>query len=226
MISKTVFEKSIQEIELINNNVSDDNKNCLTYYKVIILFLCTKLEKYVVDSAKEYIIGIKNKGIKSKLLPNGLKELILQNELDKIQKVGIHKYSIGNEYKNGAVNFSLIWDDSFVISYLDEDDFYIELSKHGTNTINDMYKKIGFDALVEKVPNYEIIDIVAGVSTIVSNSVENILNKIVGMRNNIIHQDATPSITKQDIELFIQVSKHFVVWIDKYLDKELAKIHA
>ena len=140
MDSKNNFDTSIIEVETLNRSVDDKNSNCSTYYKAIILFLCTKLEKYVADSAREYIVSLKNKAVPSKQLTNDIKQIIIQNELDKIQSVGLSNYCSKPSLKCRASIFSILFDDTYVIQDLDEDEFYIELSKHGTTVIDDLYK--------------------------------------------------------------------------------------
>ena len=221
MESKDRFLESIKEVETINNNIDDKKEDSITYFKAIILFLCTKLEKYTTDSAKEYIIEIKNKRIVSSKIPTELKRCIVQNEIDKINKYGLYHFFEKEEYKKHAENISLMWDDNYVLSSINEDEFYIELSSHGTNVINDLYKKIGFDSLISEVDNYDVEMAIAGVTSVMSYTVSNEINRIVGMRNNIIHEDATPNVTKQDIDLFISISKHFVLWIDNFLSEKV-----
>lgn len=62
------------------------------------------------------------------------------------------------------------------------------------------------------------------VSTLTSYSIPNTINKIVRMRNEIIHEDATPSITENDVDLFINISKDFISKVDHVLAASMDNI--
>lgn len=60
--------------------------------------------------------------------------------------------------------------------------------------------------------------------TTISISVKDQINRIIRIRHEIIHDDATPNLSPKDIELFIEVSKCFVEQIDDVLSYNLTEI--
>ena len=63
-----------------------------------------------------------------------------------------------------------------------------------------------------------------GVSTTITRSVPDTINKLICMRNNIIHDDATPPITSNEISIYIEIGEDFVKQIDDILVSELQNV--
>lgn len=98
MQAKNLFDEKISKIELLNN-ASRDASEERTYFKVIVLLLCAKLEKYVKDSANEYVQEIVNLKAKKKIIPEKLVLEILKNEILRINDIKIENYYGKEKYK-------------------------------------------------------------------------------------------------------------------------------
>lgn len=101
-----------------------------------------------------------------------------------------------------------------------KEEFAISISNNGTTVFEDIYSKIGFPNVIKEIKDYVQNDDV----TTISISVKDQINRIIRIRHEIIHDDATPNLSPKDIELFIEVSKCFVEQIDDVLSYNLTEI--
>lgn len=220
MQSKINFDESIQEVTYLNKVALGDANHDKIYFKVIILLLCAKLERYVKDSTKEYIDALLELNLTRDTLPEKLVLQILKNELQKIDDVTLEKYFSNEKYRARSRVLSLIWDPKFALKNIAKEEFAISISNNGTTAFEDIYSKIGFPNIIKEIKDYVQNNDV----TTISISVKDQINKIIRIRHEIIHDDATPTLTKNDIDLFIEISKCFVEQIDDVLSSNLTEI--
>lgn len=220
MQSKINFDDSIQEVTYLNKVALEDANHDKIYFKVIILLLCAKIERYVKDSTKEYIDELLELNLTREALPEKFVLQILKNELQKINDVTLEKYLLNDKYRARSGVLSLIWDPKYVLKDIAKEEFAISISNNGTNAFEDMYSKIGFQNIIKEIKDYVQNDDV----TTISISVKDQINRIIRIRHEIIHDDATPNLSPKDIDLFIEVSKCFVEQIDAVLSSNIAEI--
>ena len=118
MQAKIDFDESINEVTYLNTISESDAKNDKIYFKVIILLLCAKLEKFVKDSTNEYIDLLLEKNLTKDKLPEKFVIEILKNELSKIQKDSVEHYIHNERSRERSKIFSLIWDDKYCLDSL------------------------------------------------------------------------------------------------------------
>lgn len=229
MKSKDDFLNSLNEVVELNDMAELDEiksfnnvYNNSTIYKSIILLLVAKMEKYVKDSAADYFDEIIKKNVKAQELPQKFKNELVMRLASQIENNHINNCN-KEEYKKNIKNISIAWDDNVTISNIDVDN-KLPMSSHGTTEIENIYKKLGFDNILSTIPDIEILSPLGVTKTLVS--VKDKINSLIGLRHNIIHSDATPSITKEDVNLFINVITNFVNFIDLKLDESLKNIGA
>lgn len=224
MQAKEKFDFSIGEVIYLNDKSKTDVDNDKIYFKVIILLLCAKLEKYVKDSANEYLNRLISKALPKEQLPEKLVIEIIKNELLKIKDKTVENYMHDDTCKNRAKVFSLIWDSKYILKNLSKNEFELSITNNGTNAFESVYKKIGFSDIIKNLPDYEQQTDMEDITTSVSFSINDTINKIVAMRHQIIHEDATPNITIHDIELYVAICKDFVSKIDEKLTAQIASL--
>ena len=222
MQAKKNFDDSISEVAYLNNKSKTDTNGDKIYFKVIILLLCAKLEKFVKDSINEYIDSLLSKSLTKEQLPETFVLEIIKNELLKVEDMKIEKYITDERCKDRAKVFSLIWDTKYILKHITKSEFVVSISNNGTNAFENAYKKIGFPNIIKSLPDYEQQTDMVDVTTSVSHSICNTINKIIAMRNKIIHDDATPSVTINDVDLFVAICTDFVTKIDAILTESLA----
>ena len=171
MQAKIDFDTNINEVVYLNNISRQDSKNDKIYFKVIILLLSAKLEKYVKDSTKEYINTILKFHLTKDKLPQKFVKEIIKNELKFIEDKSIEKYLNNDNCKKRAQIFSLIWDARYKLHDLGQDDFVISISNNGTNAFKETYKKIGFDNMIEQLSDYTEESDVSDLETTTKHSI-------------------------------------------------------
>ena len=226
MQAKIDFDESIKEVIYLNTLSESDAKNDKIYFKVIILLLCAKLEKFVKDSTNEYIDLLLEKKLTKDKLPEKLIIEIIKNELSKIQNDLVENYIHNERSKERSKIFSLIWDEKYSLDSLQKKDFVVSISNNGTTAFEDTYKKIGFPDIIKNLLDYQQEDEDSGlvITTSTKHPISNTINKVVKIRHEIIHDDATPSITKNDVDLYVEIFKEFVKQVDAELEKALADL--
>lgn len=227
MNSKVDFDNSIIEVDILNEQAkretSSRTNNEKIYYKAIILLLCAKLEKYVKDSAKEYYTILLSYNMSADKWPEKFILEILENEVNTIKNKGVENYK-KDKNDNFKKNLALFWNKKHVINEL-RDNFSISISNNGTTEFNSVYKKIGFPEIINQLDEFEeFSNDEFGVQTKITIPITDTINKVIYMRHNIIHDDATPQITEKDVEKYIKVFKSFVKQIDSRMEKELEEI--
>lgn len=225
MQAKIDFDESINEVTYLNTISESDAKNDKIYFKVIILLLCAKLEKFVKDSTNEYIDLLLEKNLTKDKLPEKFVIEILKNELSKIQKDSVEHYIHNERSRERSKIFSLIWDDKYCLDSLQKKDFVVSISNNGTTAFEDTYKKIGFPDIIKNLSDYQQEDDISGLITTSTNySIPDTINKVINIRHKIIHDDATPPITKNDVDLYVKIFKEFVKQINSELEKGIQDI--
>lgn len=224
MRARTEFENSIVELNYLIDSAREDNEHDKVYYKSIVLLLCAKLERFVKDSTKEYIKELLNLGLPCEKIPDSFLKEIIKNEVEKINKISVEKYMSDESHKTGAKVFSALWNKKYILKSLDDVDFVVSISNNGTTAFADTYKKIGFPEIIKSLRDYTHKTEVEGVETSTIYSISEKINKVIWLRHNIIHDDATPPITISDILIYMDVFKDFVKQIDEALCGEIGKL--
>lgn len=222
MQAKENFDNSISEVTYLNVKSKTDISHDKVYFKVIILLLCAKLEKYVKDSTNEYLDSLLSKGLSKEQLPEKLVVELIKNELLKVKDKTVEKYVNDDKCKDRAKVFSLIWDTKYILKNIYKNELVVSISNNGTTAFEDAYKKVGFPDIIKNLPDYEQHTTMAGITTSLSFSIYDTINKIISMRHQIIHDDATPSVTINDIDLYVAICKDFVSKMDAKLTEQLS----
>lgn len=222
MQAKEIFDNSISEVTYLNMKSKTDISHDKVYFKVIILLLCAKLEKYVKDSTNEYLDSLLSKGLSKEQLPEKLVVELIKNELLKVKDKTVEKYVNDEKCKDRAKVFSLIWDAKYILKNTHKNELVVSISNNGTTAFEDAYKKVGFPDIIKNLPDYEQQTTMAGITTSLSFSIYDTINKIISMRHKIIHDDATPSVTINDIDLYVSICKDFVSKMDAKLTEQLS----
>ncbi len=221
MQSKIDFDGSISEVVYLNNVAQTDSNNDKIYFKVIILLLCAKLEKFVKDSTNEYISSLLSLNLTKEQLPPTFVKEVIKNEVQKINEKTVERYIENTRCQERSKVFSLIWDSKYLLKNLEKDDFVVSISNNGTTEFKDTYKKIGFPDIINNLSDYQQETNIGGFVTSTAYSVAEKINKVIKLRHEIIHDDATPNITKTDIDLYVEIFKNFVEQIDMVLTQKL-----
>lgn len=188
------FEKACLEIHLLidySKRNSKDFQKYATFNKAAIVLLCAKFEAFFENFLDEYAFYHLNNSSNHTLdrcLYDHLVDCILihletfKGKPEK-RKEGVAKL----EVLCGATEIRPI--NSFQI------DPKLKFGKHGQGEVQRLLKAFGFSEYViqEKVKSFFIT-----------------FNSLNSIRNNIIHEDATPSLTHQNVQSYLDSVKQFI----------------
>jgi len=207
------FIYALHEVDILLKIAEGHQKKPLeygTFNKACLLFLVAKLEVFLEEVVSEYAFRIEQLELPSERFPD-------------IIKLHCSKYLIDEQFLTALDNLktssierlkeiSLLWHSGHQINSIKIDNSF-DYGKHGQNAILKLFSRIGIEDIFEICPIYEIeeslseepetaqmIDIVADI------------NSMTGIRNNILHTDATPNLTHSQI---LEYKKHLVLLADK-----------
>ena len=207
------FISALYEVDILLKVAEGHQKKPLeyaTFNKACLLFLVAKLEVFLEEVVSEYAFRIEQLKLPSECFPD-------------IIKLHCSKYLIDEQFLNALDNLktssietleeiSLLWRSGHHINSVKIDNSF-DYGKHGQNAILKLFSRIGIEDIFEICPIYEteeslsddlettqMIDIVADI------------NSMTGIRNNILHSDATPNLTHFQI---LEYKKHFLKYSNK-----------
>lgn len=199
------FYNAIKEIQLLINYSKRNQKNFLKYAafnKAALVLLCAKFESFLENFLEEYAFEQMNIS-SNKTLSNDLLEHLIDNILEELEttknnpiKRRTHVYSLvnlcGNEEVSPVTGFKV--------------NSKFKGGKHGQNEVERLLKKFGFNSVLKEK--------IASTFFAKFNSLNNI-------RNNIVHEDATPTLTHGDVQDYLDIITSFVNRLQDEVNKIL-----
>lgn len=187
-------------IEYAKTNINDISKYQL-FNKIAIVLLSTKLEVFIEDFIEEHIQR-QLKNHTTKTFPQDLKEKYFDRGI-----------SLISEKKKRAEKEKLFA--SLLTLYSSEEnriDSIMNISpsnkfsygKHGQKEIESLFCSHGLELLIKQKETQDCL---------------NQINSLIAIRNNVIHQDATPSLTHNTIETHVKNILDFILLIEDNIAK-------
>lgn len=203
----TDFTDAIVEIEMLID-YAKENTNTFSKYalfnKSSIILLCTKFETFLENFLQEYAY-INLKTFDNKTLDTHIYEHILKNQIELL------KLDFTNK-ENRDIHLENVINLCGSHTFQDIQNFNINskfnYGKHGQKEIEKLLREFGL--------NTEL-------STEIKSRFFNNFNALNAIRNNIIHEDATPSLTHQDVEFHLNEIKTFIFELN---DKAMSKYNS
>ena len=195
--AKLEFDEAIREIHILIDSAIENEtitSKYATFNKAAIVLLCGKFESFLETFLEEYgYIHLTRSS--NKTLPQAISNHIVDNIINRLE------YYKNNKLKRAPFISELVMlcgDEEVSCS-----DFRIDSSfnygKHGQKEVIRLLNCFGFEQFVNTVETTDFF------------SRFNSLNNI---RNNILHQDSTPSLTHVDVNDFLNSISEFVLKID------------
>lgn len=219
------FNQTLNEVEVListaEENISD-NLRYSTYIKSAILLLSGKFENFLELISDTYIYQINKSNLISKKIPESIK---LSHSYKIIEKIKNKKSVVGSEKETRQFfnEIGAIW----VLEDQPFSNVQIECKfsygKHGEEELIKLFSNIGinniFDQIQVIMPNEDdpteknVIDF------------KGTFNTLTGLRNNILHQNASPNLTHLDVLTNLNIIKTFSNELSNYLDNSLVAIN-
>lgn len=189
----TDFEEAVDEILILLNYSKRTTKNPKKYStlnKAAIILLCSKFESFIESFFEEYsyehLKSSTNRNLNTHVYDRIVSELL--------EEIIIHRNN--NERRREIISRIIVFcgeETSDIESYNSKPKF--SYGKHGQNEIEKLLRQFGFYTLVESQEAIEFFQS---------------FNSLNHIRNNIIHEDATPSLTHQDVEKYLARIRQFI----------------
>lgn len=191
----TDFRKSISEVEQLIKYAKRNSNDIARYQlfdKAAIIFLSIKFEVFLEDFVEEHSRLIVNHQT-NKAISVDIRQQYIEMAISKavtIKKVG--------EKERYLRQLSCLWQDNErdIKPLMDvRPSTKFNYGKHGQSEIETLFNNHGLSVFIHQPE----------VQTILRS-----LNSLICVRNNVIHQDASPSLTHQDVYGYLQNILRFV----------------
>jgi hypothetical protein len=211
------FKGNLNEVHELVKYAARNERNNLrykTFNKSAILLLTSKLELFLQDVLVEFIDSINELNLTTKEIPDGIK---LQHSLNQLTLIVNNKnhFHKSSEICEKLKGISPIWGTQNIYFNSINIDFRFDYGKHGEKEIIKLFQRIGTDNIFNVITVYQYKS-----GKKVKIDIKGKLNSIVAIRNNIIHEDATPSLTHIQVREFVTLMKSFANEILNYLQKK------
>lgn len=198
MLSATQdFNSALVEVNILityaTRNTSNINKYA-TFNKSAIILLCAKFEAFVEEFLEEYAYECcnrtTNKSIDSPLM-NHILDCLISN-LDNVKNNTARRRPVLNQISS-LVESSTNPMNGFTV------DSKFSFGKHGQRELTKLLTKFGYKTFNE---------------TKTTEGFYRLFNSLFNIRNNIIHEDATPTLTHRNVRSYKDLLEKFVEDID------------
>lgn len=187
------FFNAVDEIELLIIYSKKNQGNVLrysTFNKSALVLLCSKIEAFIESFLDEYAYNqmsiLSNKTISRDIFNHIIDQIITDLECTK-GKINKRRVHIDNLVRLCGDEEIFPINDMKVCSKL-------KMGKHGQAELERLLRTFGFSQIL---PELEVSGFFQK------------FNSLFSIRNNIIHEDATPSLTHNDVQSYLDVMKFF-----------------
>ncbi len=217
------FISALDEVDLLLR-VSEAHQSkpleYATFNKACLLFLVAKLEVFLEEAVAEYAFRLEQLKLPSARFPDIIKLHCARYLIDDQFLTALHNL------KPSAIKrlkeISLLWHSERQLDSIRIDNSF-DYGKHGQNAIVRLFSRIGIADVFETCPVYEPEESLSGEpETLRQVDIVADINSMTGIRNNILHNDATPNLTHLQI---LEYKRHLVLFADKLVQvlEELLK---
>lgn len=187
------FKEAIKEIQVLIENANQFQNDILkygTFNKASIVLLCGKFESFLESFLEEYSFEITSNYTNTKLEENIKHHLtdVLIDQLEKKKNNKVKRIEI-------ITKFSKLYSDDEILCNDYSIDCKFSYGKHGEGEVKKLLKKFGFEDFAELEINKAFYEK---------------FNSLNHLRNNILHEDSTPSLTHNDVEVHINLILEFI----------------
>lgn len=212
------FISALNEVDILLTVAEAHERKPLEYAifnKACLLFLVAKLEVFLEEVVGEYAFRLAQLKLPSERFPD-------------IIKLHCARYLIDGQFLAALDNLkpssierlkeiSVLWHSGHEVDSIRIDNTF-DYGKHGQNTIVKLFSRIGIKDIFEICPVCEPEESLSGESvTARTIDIAADINSMTGIRNNILHTDATPNLTHTQIS---EYKSHLVLFAEK-LDQVL-----
>lgn len=222
--SENDFYEALEEVDvfisLAKDNNQDDKKRSL-FLKSGILFLGTKIECFLEDIVEEYIYKLEQLELTSEKLPEAivLSAIHFHFSESMMSKIKQKKPACREE----LIKIYHLLENRDPINKINIDTKF-SYGKHGSGVVAALFERIGVEDIFDRCK------VIVSEESMLSDEKQDIdinikseVDSLTGIRNGIIHENKSPSISEERLEKYVDNFKIFVRNIAKELDGEFKK---
>lgn len=218
------FMSALKEVDVLlfdAQNSESDRLKYLTYNKANLLLLVAKFENFIEQIADEYIEMLNCLKMCAKYIPRDLKINHSLFLIEKSKDIIEHKHKLNEQVKIFA-ELGELWNGEGEFTSLSFNTKF-NYGKHGDKEIVKLFNCIGIKDVFDTIEVLEDDESMLEES-LVTVDFKGIINSITAIRNNIIHQDATPELTHVDIKKYKKYLESFSIALTEKVGKALGEI--
>ena len=201
------FKDKLSEIDILLGYAEKNIDSIAEYQlfnKVSIVLLSTKLEVFIEDFVEEHSLRMLE-GHTNKTISDKLKELYFDTAIDLIS--GEKKRANKNLLFNSLMDLYHNDENTLLNVYRIRPSRKFSYGRHGQKEIEALFCKHGLGNFIKSEVAQECLAM---------------MNSLVAIRNNVIHQDATPSLTHQTVSQHKENILRFVENIEADIEQNKA----
>ncbi len=214
------FKTALEEVEALIEAAKEFENNNENKYsackKSALLLLTAKFENFVETVAEDYINKINMLNITSDKIP----DILLLNHtfqaLEEVEKIKHKQEKVKNTFKE----LSLIWSETNKPVAL-KITCKFNYGSHGEKQLKKLFTTIGIDDIFSEVKVLQKQETLLANEEEEEIDIKESFNSVTGLRNNIIHQDASPSIGIESVEQYKEHLKLFAEELICYLERKI-----
>lgn len=190
------FYEAIKEIRLLISYSKKNQGNTLKYRafnKAATVLLCAKFESFIENFLEEYAYELLRKTT-NKTLCEDLFEHIIDDLIGHLEANKNNK-SKRRRHIDKLIDLCSGVESASLESYQGHVSSKLRIGKHGQQEIERLLTKFGFGAVLAEQTTLDFFKH---------------FNSLNNIRNNIVHEDATPSLTHTDVQNYLSVIDGFV----------------
>lgn len=192
-----------------------------TYNKSALLLLSGKFENFIEVLAEQYLYIVNSLKLRSSLIPKAMRIHHTLGMLDEIMDYrNAGKY---DEIIKRFPNLSSLW---VVDVEFDELRFECKFNygKHGESELKQLFSPLGIDDVFSQIDVFIFDENTPDGSSLKKIDFKGVFNSVMWMRNNILHQNASPSLTHISVGEYKIVFENFSKALTDSLDKKLTEL--
>ncbi len=219
------FLNTLEEVTILllaaEDSVADEVKYAV-YNKSALLLLSGKFENYIESVAEQYVFIVNQLNLPANRIPDILR---LHHALGILSKVDLHRNNgRADEIKKIFSEVSSIWITELTFNSL-KIDCKFTYGKHGENELKKLFVPLGIEDVFVRVkvfvPEENLSD---GLLTTREVDFKGVFNSVMGTRNNILHQNASPNLTHTAIKGYQSAFEVFSRALAQELDSYISAL--
>lgn len=215
--STTAFEKTLAEVEILlaeaDRSVDNEPKTAVMN-KAAVLLLTGKFEAFLESVAEDFLFAMNSLRCHGRHVPL---RLLAEHSVKAVQNLR-QKLDSGNldAVRKAFSAVSRLWSDLDPCTRLAVPCRF-NYGRHGEDEIVKLFRRLGVDDLFEQVVVHETTREIYDSEEEQQVDIRGLVNSLTGLRNNILHQDASPSLTSTTIRQQSTSLKEFARELERLL---------